>query len=155
MKTFDDLSKVFEKMARNIDKKVMEAQEKTALQIYEDVITNAPVGDTGNYIESIRIEGPKEENGVISTFIGSALMVGPTKSKGKSYNLGYLLEHGTNPHDIYPVDSEFLVFDIDGKTIFTKHVWHPGTAEQPHYSLAIQKNKKFYKDNIKLSWRKR
>jgi len=153
MKTLDDLAKLLEEKANNIERKMMEAQEKTALQIYQDVITDAPVGATGNYVESIDIEGPTNENGVIKSFVGSGLMVGPTKSKGKSYNLGYLLETGTNPHDIYPVESEFLVFDIDGKTIFTKHVWHPGTTAQPHYATAIQKNKKFYKNNIRKAWR--
>lgn len=161
MKSLNDLAKFLENKANNIDKKVMEAQRKTALQVYQDVITDAPIGETGNYVASINIEEPVNENGVIKSFVGSGLMVGPTKSKGKSYNLGYLLEHGTSPHDIYPVESEFLVFPVidketgEEKTIFTKHVWHPGTAEQPHYAIAIQKNKKLYKDNIRLAWREK
>ena len=160
MKSLDDLAKKLERMANDVDKRVMEAQEKTAQQIWEDVIENAPEA-TGNYISSIEIEGPIKEGNSIKSFVGSGLQVGPTKSKGKSYNLGYLLEHGTNPHHIYPVESEFLVFPVldkntgEEKTIFTKHVWHPGTAEQPHYAIALQKNKKLFKDNIKLAWREK
>ena len=154
MKSLGDLVKKLERMANDVDKKAMEAQEKTAQQIWEDVIENAPL-KTGEYISSIEIEGPIKEGNSIKTFIGSGLQVGPAKSTGKTYNLGYLLEHGTRPHDIYPIDSNYLVFTIDGKTIFTKHVWHPGTIAQPHYAIALEKNKKLFKDNIKLAWREK
>jgi len=37
----------------------------------------------------------------------------------------WYLEHGTRPHEI--VGRPLLVFEIDGKTIFTHRVYHPGT----------------------------
>ena len=151
MKSLDDLVKRFEQWQKNIDNNIMDAQRQTAQQIWEDVITYAPV-KTGEYIASIDIDGPTKEENEIKTFIGSDLTV-EAKSTNKSYNLGYLLEHGTMPHDIYPVDSNYLVFEIDGKTIFTKHVFHPGTTAQPHYRLALEKNRKLYKDNIRRTWR--
>lgn len=43
-----------------------------------------------------------------------------------------LVESGTEPHPIEPVDAEKLVFEIDGETIVTDHVDHPGTEPQPY-----------------------
>lgn len=154
MKSLNDLVKKLEKWENNIDNQIMEAQQQTAQKIWEDVIAYAPL-KTGRYISSINVDETKKEGNVISTFIGSKLKVGPTLRDGNVFNLGYLLEHGTMPHDIYPIMSEYLVFEIDGKKIFTKHVSHPGTTAQPHYQLALIKNKKLYKDNIKVTWRKK
>ena len=154
MKSLEALAEKFENISKNIDNNIMKAQEKTAQQIWADVINLAPL-KTGEYISSIEIEGPEKVDDKIKTFVGSGLTVGPTLSEGKRYNLGFLLEHGTRPHDIYPVNSNYLVFDINGKTIFTKHVFHPGTISQPHYAIAIQKNKKLFRNNIKLSWREK
>ena len=39
------------------------------------------------------------------------------------------LEEGTGPHDIYPVNKKFLKFNVGGKTIFSKHVRHPGSTK--------------------------
>lgn len=39
------------------------------------------------------------------------------------------LEEGTGPHDIFPVNKRFLKFTKDGKTIFSKHVHHPGSTK--------------------------
>ena len=154
MKTLNDLARRFEEWANSIDENVEKAQQETAQRIWEDVVDNAPL-KTGEYVSSIQVY-PTENNGhEISTFIGSDLTVGPAKSNGKSYNLGYLLENGTLPHDIYPVDSNYLVFEIEGKKIFAKHVYHPGTTAQPHYALALEKNKELFKDNIKVAWRQK
>ena len=169
MKTLDDLVKFLDKKAKDIDKKVAEAQEKTAQQIWEDVIENAPVGN-GDYISSIQIDETQINDGVISTFIGSDLQVGPTiwgsvqgsknNPQGSTYNLGYLLEHGTFEHAIpnaFGYGFYYGFTDKSGK--FHKGTlddnWHPGSTARPHYSLAIEKNKKLFKDNIKLAWREK
>ena len=153
MKSLNDLIKRLENWEKNIDNEIMEAQQKTAQQIWEDVIDYAPV-KTGNYIESIKIEGPTKENEVISTFIGSDLTV-EAKSTNKSYNLGYLIEHGTLPHaipnafdwgNIYGFDSEQYARTL-------RYNWHPGMYANPHYRLTLEKNRKLYKDNIKRTWR--
>lgn len=160
MKSLDDLVKKLEKMANDVDKRVMEAQEKTAQQIWEDVIENAPEA-TGNYISSIEIEGPIKEGNSIKSFVGSGLQVGPTKwTGGNYYNLGYLLEHGTFEHAIpNAFNKGFYYGYTDEKGIFHKGTldkdWHPGTIAQPHYAIALQKNKKLFKDNIKLAWREK
>lgn len=38
-----------------------------------------------------------------------------------------ILEYGTNPHVIIPVNKKALAFEVDGKKIITKKVNHPGT----------------------------
>ena len=154
MKSLDDLVKRFEKWSKDIDKQVMEAQEKTAQQIWEDVIDNAPI-KTGDYIASITIEGPSQVDGSISTFIGSDLMVGPAKSTDKSYNLGYLLEHGTLPHAIPNAFDWGRIYGFDSEQYARtlRYNWHPGMYAHPHYQLALVKNKKLYKDNIRIGWR--
>lgn len=153
MKSLDDLVKRFEQWQKNIDNNIMDAQRQTAQQIWADVITYAPV-KTGEYITSIDIDGPTKENNTISTFIGSDLTV-EAKSTNKSYNLGYLLEHGTLPHaipnafdwgNIYGFDSEQYARTL-------QYNWHPGMYANPHYRLALEKNRKLYKDNIRRTWR--
>lgn len=160
MKTLDDLIKQFEKWQKDIDNQIMEAQENTAKQIWEDVISNCNFkNDTGQYISSIRIDGPTKEKNEIKTFIGSDMIVGPTKwTMGKSYNLGYLLEHGTFEHAIPNAFGKGFYYGFtDKKGVFHKGTldrdWHPGSIATPHYSIALLKNKKLYKDNIKIAWR--
>jgi hypothetical protein len=36
------------------------------------------------------------------------------------------VEHGTRPHEILPRHAQALRFEIEGKTIFARRVWHPG-----------------------------
>ena len=168
MKSLNDLADLLEKKAREIDKKVIEAHEKTSMQVYTDIITNAPQGETGNYVNSIEIDETKVEDGKISTFIGSSLLVGPTiwgnfegignNPAGSYYNLGYLLENGTFNHAIpNAFDYGFYYGHTDEKGVFHKGTldrdWHPGSIAIPHYSIALEKNKKLFKDNIKLAWR--
>lgn len=44
-----------------------------------------------------------------------------------------LVESGTEPHPIEPVNAEYLAFEVEGgETVFTKHVDHPGTDPQPY-----------------------
>ena len=87
------------------------------------------------------------------------MQVGPTKwTGGKVYNLGYLLENGTFEHAIPNAFGRGFTYgytDTMGryhKGTLDKD-WHPGTIAQPHYALALEKNRKLYKDNIKVAWR--
>lgn len=152
MKSLNDLANMFDKLANKIDEKAERGLERTAQHIYQDVVELAPVA-TGVYRDSIQIFPIEKNDSEMSVVIGSKLNVGPAKVNGNYYNLGKLLEHGTLPHDIYPYDAQSLRFEIDGQVIFVKHVKHPGTIAQSHYAIALEKNKKFYKDNIRYAWR--
>ena len=46
------------------------------------------------------------------------------------------MEKGTRAHEIRPVRSKFLRFEIGGKVIYTKLVRHPGTQAQPFVAPA-------------------
>lgn len=153
MSSLNDLIKQFQQWERNIDNQVMEAQRETAQQVWQDVIEYAPVKN-GDYISSIKIEDTKKEGNTISTFIGSDMTVGPTKwTGGKVYVLGYLLENGTFQHAIPNAFGKGFYYGFtDDKGVYHKGTldkdWHPGTIAQPHYELAVIKNKKLYKDNL-------
>ena len=176
MKTINDLSNMLDKWANKIDERAEKGLEKTAQQVYQDIIQLAP--GNGPYKQSIEIYPIEKQNDKMSVFIGSDLMVGPTihgpseepgnSGKGMSknapagtkYNLGYLLEHGTYEHAIpnaFGLGNYWSFTSKNGE--FHKGTlesdFHPGTLAQPHYSLAIEKNKKLFRDNIikEVTWR--
>lgn len=146
MKDIMQLTAFIDKITKKTIPKLVEANKKTAKVILKDIKASAPK-DTGEYASSIRIYPTKVTNNSVSTTIGSEATV--SSLGGKAYNLGMLLETGTSPHMIYPVNSKYLVFKIGDKTIFTKKVKHPGTVSQPHYKPALDKNAKLYLDNIR------
>jgi len=176
MKTINELARSLEEKANKfVDEKVEKALQKTAQNIYDDVVSFAP--GNGRYKESIKIYPIEKDNKKMSVFIGSDLMVGPTKwgpttdpwlgggysnnaPAGTRYNLGYLLEHGTYEHAIPNAFGLGFYWSFTSKNgTFHKGTldenWHPGTLAQPHYSIALEKNKKLFKDNIKLAWREK
>lgn len=55
---------------------------------------------------------------------GGANRVGPFGE----YTLLEVLEYGSRPHRIFPVNGSFLAFEVDGETVFAKNVHHPGTV---------------------------
>lgn len=150
MKQLKDLSSDIKKLQKKVESNLEIANRKTAESIWEDVVENAPV-KSGEYISSIKIGATEKTNKSYKTFIGSDLIVGPAKSTGKSYNLGFLLETGTDPHAIpnafnwgviYGTDSEQYKRTLDPN-------WHPGTVAQPHYNPALLKNEEVHKKNIR------
>ena len=46
---------------------------------------------------------------------------------GRKTNLVEMLEYGTRPHEITPKKAKSLRFVVGGKTVYAKHVEHPGT----------------------------
>jgi len=51
------------------------------------------------------------------------------------------LEHGTQPHDIYPKNKQALKFSINGKNVFAKRIRHPGTRAYQPFNLSVIENK--------------
>ena len=137
-----DLSKFGERVIENVKK----AQSDTAYVIQQDAKFFAPV-DTGTYRESIELGETTYENGTIKTQIYTHAIV--TSELGGEYNLGRLLEEGTSPHDIYPVNKTMLSWqNANGEWRYARYVHHPGTVAQPHFLPALQKNVYLYKSNI-------
>lgn len=141
-------NKLIEKL-KNVEaralKNLIEAQQEVAMEVCNDVKTLAPK-KTGQYAESIKTSETTVNGGVIKTKIYTDAKV--ISKSGNTYNLGYLLETGTSPHVIEPVDAKVLHFQINGEDIFTKRVQHPGTVAQPHFSKALQMNKLLYRQKI-------
>ena len=141
-----DLSKFGERVIENVKK----AQSDTAYIIQQDVKFLAPVGDgetAGAYRESIELGETTYENGTIKTQIYTQAIV--TSELGGRYNLGQLLEEGTSPHDIYPVNKPLLKWqNANGEWRSAPYVHHPGTDAQPHFLPALNKNVALYKSNI-------
>lgn len=146
MKDIKNISSDLKGFKTGVINKLIEAQRESATDMLEQVINDSPFV-TGEYIASLYKSETLYDGEKISTFIGSNLNV--VDSKGNAYNLGYLLEKGTRPHVIKPVNADYLVFEIDGKLIHTKLVNHPGTKGQNIYYNALESNKATYHRNIR------
>lgn len=145
MKEIKDLSKDLEMSWGKLVRGLMSAQSMTANDILDDLRMNANM-DTSEFVESIYRTDTTYDGEAIETFIGSDLQV--TSSDGKSYNLGWLLETGTRPHIIRPVNASALRFEVDGKEVFAKEVNHPGTIAYNNYRIAKNNAKSQYRERI-------
>ncbi len=146
MKDISELVKDLKRVEKNLEKELIKAQENTAQQITYDAIRYAP--GTGGYASSIHATPTKSDGNKITTSIVTDVMTPVAKSSGKSYNLGFLLENGTKPHIIEPIDAKVLHFEINGEDIFAKIVHHPGFKSRPHFTPALNKNKRLYEIEI-------
>lgn len=142
MKLIRELGIDLEKASKKVIDNLIQAQQETAKDIWNEVVSTAPM-KTGEFISSIEIEPTKVENNTIRTMIGSDLTV--TSLEGTSYNLGQLLETGTRPHKIVAINSRVLT---DGENFFGKEVNHPGTPAYNFYRNALNNNKTNYKRKI-------
>lgn len=150
MKPISKLSIDVKKLQQKVEANLEIANRKTAESIWEDIVENAPVR-SGEYVSSIQISATEKNENEYKTFIGSDLVVGPAKSTGKTYNLGYLLETGTDPHAIPNAFNWGVIFGTDSvqyKMTLDPN-WHPGTVAQPHYNPALLKNMEVHRKNIK------
>ena len=149
MKTLDKLS--LERFSERFIQNFIEAQKETAEIICDDVKRLAPK-QTGKYAKSIKVgETSINRNKVATEVYTDATVI---SSKGKEYNLGFLLETGTSPHLIEPVYAKVLHFKIDGEDIFATRVNHPGTVAQPHFIVGLNMNKLIYKQKLNEAFRR-
>lgn len=141
-----DISNFGERVIENVKK----AQSDTAYIIQQDAKFFAPVGDgetAGTYRNSIELGETTYDGNTIKTQIYTQAIV--TSELGGEYNLGRLLEEGTSPHDIYPVNKPLLKWqNANGEWRSARYVHHPGTVAQPHFLPALNKNIALYKSNI-------
>ena len=145
MRDFEEITVYLDKINKRIEKELIKAQRNTAKSIQQDAKDLAP--GQGTYANTIEVRDTEKKNGVISTKITTDVTV-TSKANGNEYNLGYLLENGTDPHLIRPVDAQALHFQIDGEDIFTKLVHHPGFTSMPHFYPALVNNEDKYCEEI-------
>lgn len=148
MKDIKTLVLDLEKMSNNLIPNLIRAEQNTAEHIKGMAQTLAP-RQYGVYASSIKANPTVQEGNTLKTTIGSDLMV-YTKS-GQAYNLGFLLETGTDPHaipnafgwgDIYGYDSEQYQRTLSPD-------WHPGTVAHIHYGTALASSKSLREINIR------
>jgi hypothetical protein len=82
--------------------------EKSGRILRDEMQQTAP-RRTGRLAESIRIVQGLDY-----------VRVGPTVP------YAFFVEYGTRPHEILPRHAQALRFEVEGKTIFARRVWHPG-----------------------------
>lgn len=149
LKDIKNLPNDLEKLKSKLIENIKEAHRQTAEEMWQDVINNAPM-NMGDYISSITLQTEDDGTKIVST-VSSDLIVGPSISTGKSYNLGFLLETGTEPHAIPNAFNWGVIYGYDSdmykRTLSPD--WHPGTVAQPHYNPALLKAKEKQKIAIK------
>ena len=149
MKSIKDLENKFNVIEKDLVKKLEQAQLETARTICEDVKSLAP-SKTGEYVNSIKVRKTRISNNVLETRVTSNILV-TAKSTGNTYNLGLLLETGTEMHAIPNAFGWGDIFGYESpqyKRTLAKD-WHPGFESIPHYRPALEKNKELYKQKIK------
>jgi len=60
-----------------------------------------------------------------------------SKVVGTNAEYALYIEFGTAPHTITPTNAEVLRFEVDGETVFTQRVEHPGTDPRPFLRPAV------------------
>ena len=146
MNDLKDLANHLGNIEKDIESVIIKAQRETAESICQDAKDLAPK-NTGEYAESIHVTETEKNGSTISTSIVTDATV-TAKSNGNEYNLGKLLEEGTDPHEIRPVEASVLHFTIDGEDVFAKLVHHPGFEPLPHFLPALWLNEETYWNNI-------
>ena len=146
MKSILELSETIDNMGKNVIKNVMSAQRSVARKITDEIKQNVNetvhLTATGEFANSIKQSETYAEDGAIKTKIYTDLIV--TSKRGKSYNLGALLEYGTLPHIIFSKEGKMLRFEIDGKVYYRPLVRHPGTRPYNYFRNALNNNKTYY-----------
>lgn len=102
-------------------RKAMETSLRTfAQEIYAEVVRRTP-GNTIRY--QWRIEYKYAQR-----FLGKVIYEIDIKNNPENNDVLLFLEGGTEPHEIFAVNYEWMRFywPVVNKTIFTKHVYHPG-----------------------------
>lgn len=150
MKYVENLDIYLKKYTNKLIKNIMNEQSNTAFIIQQDAKLYAP-DDTGAYKESIELGETEFKDGRITTSVYTEATV--TTKNGTEYNLGRILEEGTEPHAIPNAWGKGYTFGyVDKKGIYRKGTldpdWHPGTMAQPHFLPALNKNVALYKSNI-------
>lgn len=147
MKNIASLSVDISKYGDRVIDNLIKAQSNTAYVIQQDAKFYCEDMGTGAYADSIQVGETKYDGATITTEIYSDVTV--SDLRGNTYSLGKLIEYGTRPHLIEPLQAQALHFTKGGQDVFAKYVFHPGTPEQPHLIPALQKNIALYKTNIR------
>lgn len=153
MKPIGELNKSLSKWSKNLEKKLIEAQQNTAKKIWEDVVALSPVS-SGVYISSIQVGKAEVTDNKISTSVFSDLLVGGSNPKWAKVPLGALIEWGTGikgassnsyPHGYGYRLTPWCYYD----EYLHMFVTTDGMIARPHFHPSLQKNKQTYLEEIR------
>ena len=159
MKSIDKLSKTIFKWSEGLEIKLIDAQQKTAKKICEDVVSLAPTR-SGVYVSSIQVGDTESSNGIIRTSIFSDLLVGGDNPKWANVPLGALLEWGTGikgassntyPHGYGYRLTPWCYYD----EYLHMFVTTDGMMARPHFQPSLLKNRQFYLKEIRKAMRQK
>jgi HK97 gp10 family phage protein len=138
---FDELEKVFDalpgKLGPQTVQKILRKAGQPMLQEAKRLSSNADV--TGDLTKSI---GYINGRGLGK---GTQIYLGPRRGNGYNGYHGHLIEYGTAPHTIKPVDAKGLSF-LGGVYSGARH---PGTAAQPFMRPAFDTQHGAVVDSVK------
>ena len=151
MRNINEMANYFKEFEVKTINNIAKAQKETAKIIETDVKSLAPF-DTGLYEESIQTSATQKKQNIISTEIFTDATV--ESKAGNVYNLGFLLENGTDMHAIpNAFGFGYTTGHIGNDGMWHKGTmdkdWHPGTIAQPHFKPALNDNEYTYLENIK------
>lgn len=121
---------------------VLELDTEKATQALETMVDNMEqIGnrilvETMSYLEEQAVRFCPVDTGTLRSRIHT-VYEGPLKARLEDgANYGVFVEFGTAPHEILPFAKKALHWKKDGKSIFARRVFHPGTAPQPFFRPA-------------------
>jgi HK97 gp10 family phage protein len=122
-----DISKLADALRQTADDSQITTQQvlvQSANQILAEMEALVPV-DTGRLRTSLQIRVDTDR-----------VIIGPNENIAP---YGGYVEFGTKPHTIVPKKpGGVLVFKMNGQTVYTKKVRHPGTKAQPYVRPAFE-----------------
>ena len=127
----EDFADSLDEIADELDQAIDKGTRRTALQIESTAKNKAPVRD-----------------GELRADIGTIQLDIAEYSVGSTKEYAAPTEYGSAPHPITPNGPYPLKFEIDGETIRTYHVDHPGTPAQPFLRPALNKHRTDLVENI-------
>lgn len=130
------IEKAITEYKKDLNIKVEQIVNQVLEEALQELKATAPE-DAGLYKFEMKKENATRQGNIIKGRVYNDSTV--YTSDGREYSLGEILEYGTKPHLIRPVESNYLHFNVNGNDVFTKLVHHPGTMPQPHWQPVIDK----------------
>lgn len=161
MKKVSQLISDLDKFEKKLERNLIEAQNKTAIKIKEDVI-KCFNSSKGKYVSSIQKKEPINENGTIKSSIYTDL------KSSDGHLVGRMIENGTGIYALEPhightktfFESQYQYWyvpasEVDrpiGRAIMINgQEFYVAKAQKPkpHWKPALDLNKETYKENIR------
>lgn len=162
MKNITHLTVDLERFTKRLEENLIKAQEETAKRIREDAIDYLKnsgykeyiPGALSKYVDSIKVSETKKEGNCIKTSIYTDLKTDPTQYDDNTYLLGRIIEHGTGIHARQEHIGKTPTFKKSGYNFWYipfqgRFIVARGQRPVPHFRNSLEKNIRFYNENIK------